>query len=318
MKVLVIGAVGTTALTIKMLLKHSFSIVGVLGHNPMNKNRVSGIIDLRNLCEEFNLDFFDFNNINSHDSISWGNSKSPDIIFAVGFSQLLSEDWLNMSQFGCIGFHPTDLPKGRGRAPIAWTVLEKEKCVVNFFRIGKNADEGKIFIREEVEYDDSDDATSLVPKIRLAIEKALDKWLPEIKDGILSGQDQDESLASYYGKREPCDSLIDWSNSAKNIDRLIKASAFPHPGAFTFCNEEIITIWKSRINETLNYKGVIGRILNINDNNLLIQCGFNTSIWIEKYDKQNTDTQLKIGDKLGFLYQNQIDKIINNYVWKKE
>ena len=45
MKVIVIGAVGTTAITIEMLNKHNFNIVGVLGHEPINKKRVSALRD---------------------------------------------------------------------------------------------------------------------------------------------------------------------------------------------------------------------------------------------------------------------------------
>ncbi|MBK6365637.1 MAG: formyl transferase [Saprospiraceae bacterium] len=248
MKVLVIGAVGTTALTIKMLHKHNFEIVGVLGHDPLNKNRVSGLNDLRTLSKELGIDYFPYQKINDEDIIHWGKSKVPDIIFAVGFSQLLNNEWLSLAPMGCIGFHPTNLPAGRGRAPIAWSILENEKAAANFFLIGSGADDGPVFVQESFDITKDDDAESIVPKLKEAIETALNRWLPELKKGIFNPLKQDESKATYYGKREPCDSLIDWNSDASSIDRLIKASAKPHPGAFTFCKEKIVTVWKSRIN----------------------------------------------------------------------
>jgi methionyl-tRNA formyltransferase len=316
MKVLVIGAVGTTALTIEMLNKHGFDIVGVLGHEPINKNRVSGLNDLDSLCLSLRIEYQGYQNINNTDHIAWAQAKKPDVIFAVGFSQLLNQQWLTMPTKGCIGFHPTVLPQGRGRAPVAWTIIEGKNGAANFFLMGEGADDGPIFIQEIFELTDADDAESFVPKLRKAIVKALDRWLPELKSGEWNPQYQDESKATYYGKREPCDSLINWNKSAIEIDRLIKASAKPHPGAFTFFKDNLITIWKSRINQTDSFIGVVGRILMIKENMLLIQCGEKSSIWLENYDVSE-NILLKTGDKFGGLEQNKMDEHLNNLIWKK-
>ncbi len=67
--------VGTTALTIEMLYKHGFNIVGVLGHQPINKKRVSGLVDLSSLCEKLNIEYQGFQNINKIEHITWAKSK---------------------------------------------------------------------------------------------------------------------------------------------------------------------------------------------------------------------------------------------------
>lgn len=316
MKVLVIGAVGTTALTIEMLHNHSFDIVGVLGQEPTNKNRVSGLHDLQKLCLKLNLDYLGFQKINQDEYLSWAKIKCPDIIFAVGFSQLLSNDWLNLPTLGCIGFHPTVLPTGRGRAPVAWTILEGGKGAANFFLMSNGADNGPIFVQEVFELDNQDDAECFVPKLKDAIKKALDKWLPELKAGIWNPKSQNEADATYYGKREPCDSLINWGDHASIVDRLIKSSTVPHPGAFSFFKESLVTFWKCHVNYTHKYKGVVGRILLIEENRLLIQCGENSSIWIDKHETIENLT-FKVGDKFGTLEQNKIDEHINKIIWTK-
>ena len=109
--ILVIGAVQTTAVTIEKLVEHQFNIVGVLGHEPKNQARVSGLSDLRSIAAKHNLDFRAFKGINHETHVNWAAEKKPDIIFAVGFSQLLHDVWLQMPKLGCIGFHPTKLPK---------------------------------------------------------------------------------------------------------------------------------------------------------------------------------------------------------------
>ena len=86
-----------------------------------------------------------------------------------------------MPKLGCIGFHPTLLPKGRGRAPLAWLILKEKKGAASFFLMDKKADSGPVFVQEPFEIEDNDDASRVEKKIEIAIEKALDKWLPELK-----------------------------------------------------------------------------------------------------------------------------------------
>lgn len=316
MKVIVIGAVGTTAITIEMLNKHNFNIVGVLGHEPINKKRVSGLNDLKSLCAKLDLKYDGFRKINDKKHINWAKNKKPEIIFAVGFSQLLSKEWLQMTKHGCVGFHPTLLPIGRGRAPVAWAILEQNKAAANFFLMGEGADDGPIFVQEVFDIDKTDDAESFGLKLKIHIRKALDNWLPNLKNNIIQPIIQNESKATYYGKREPCDSLIDWSSKAYEIDRLVKASTVPHNGSFTFFKDKLVTIWKASISNNNNYKGTIGRVLLIDEGKLLVQCGFNTSLWIEKFEVID-NCKIKIGDKLGSLHNNKLDELINNLIWNK-
>ena len=73
MKVIVIGAVGTTAITIEKLHEHAFEIVGVLGHEPLNKNRVAGLNNLRQICENLSLEYLGFQKINDFELLGFTN-----------------------------------------------------------------------------------------------------------------------------------------------------------------------------------------------------------------------------------------------------
>jgi len=306
--ILVIGAVQTTAVTIEKLVEYQFNIVGVLGHEPKNAARVSGLSDLRSIAAKHNLDFRPFKGINHETHVKWATDKKPDIIFAVGFSQLLHDVWLQMPALGCIGFHPTKLPKGRGRAPIAWVTLEKEMGSASFFLMGKGADDGPIFSQSLFEVEENDDAGSVEEKIRIHIHKALDSWLPELKKGHWNPEPQDHSLASWYGKRGPEDGWINWNNTANYLDRLVKASSKPHPGAYTYSKDTKIIIWKSELENNINIKGVVGRVLLTDDEKgHLIQCGEGL-LWIQQIELE-PETELKVGDKLGYNIEDEIYKI---------
>ncbi|MBZ9629088.1 hypothetical protein LB450_13345 [Psychroflexus sp. CAK1W] len=307
-RIIVIGAVITAKHTLRKLIEYDFNIVGVLGHEPSLKEKVSGWVDLEDLSNQYGLNYKGFKRINDSENIQWAKEKKTDIIFAVGFSQLMSEDWLNMPRLGCVGFHPTHLPKGRGRAPLAWSVLEQAKGTATFFLMGKGADDGPIFVQETFDIEEEDDATSVGKKIEEAINISLSDWLPQLKRGIWEPIQQEESEATWYGKRTAEDGIINWNNSAYYIDRLIKASTSPHPGAYTYFKDEKMIIWKSSLEKNIPIKGVVGRVLIIDDlKGYLVQCGTGL-IWLKNLTLEN-NLKLRVGDKLGYDIEDEIFKI---------
>ena len=312
--VLVIGAVQTTAITIEKLIEHGFKIVGVLGHEPDNIENISGWANLKEISKIRHLNYLGYKNINNKECVDWAAEKKPDIIFAVGFSQLLKDIWLQMPSLGCIGFHPTKLPEGRGRAPIAWITLEKSMGSASFFLMGEGADDGPIFVQSLFEVEENDDAGRVEEKIRIHINKALDEWLPELKKGSWNPKPQDHSLASWYGKRGPKDGWLNWNDSAKNLNRLIKASSHPHPGAYTYFADSKVTIWKSEVEKNFKIQGVVGRVLLTNpEKGLLVQCGVGL-LWIKEM-KIEDDKTIKVGDKLGYQIEDElyfIKKMLKN------
>lgn len=311
MKVGVIGAVGTTKLTLLKLIEHDFEVIGVLGHEPKNRLRVSGIQDLKSVAAEYDIDYHGYQKINDPELIDWMKQRKPEIIFAVGFSQLLKEEWLCLAPKGCVGFHPTKLPKGRGRAPIAWLILEKGDGAASFFQMGMGADNGPVFVQEPFDVSSEDDAESLVQKVQNAIIVALDNWLPKLKHGEFHPIPQNHEIATEYGKRDPVDGQIDWSKEAEYIDRLVKASCRPHPGAFSSIEGHIIKIWKSRVVETNKLKGVEGRVLKVDEDGVLVQTG-RFCLLIKEYSNKKGLT-LKVGDTLERFYytsRNEFNKLI--------
>jgi methionyl-tRNA formyltransferase len=307
MKVGLIGSVKSSETTLLYLIKHQMNVVGILGFNPGNKENVSGWTDLSKTANKERIPYSDYQKINNKKHLDWMSEKQPDIIFAVGFSQLLSKEWLYLTPLGCIGFHPTCLPKGRGRAPLAWLVLEEKMGASSFFLMGEGTDDGPIFVQETFVIEQEDDALSVGVKIGKAMEVALDKWLPRLKAGEWNPVPQVEMLASWYGKRTPSDGLINWNQSAYFIDRLIKSAAKPHPGAFTFWKDKKVIIWKSKIEENIPIKGVVGRVLISKDQSYLIQCG-EGFLWISNIED---DISFNVGDKLGYNIEYEIYKIKN-------
>lgn len=315
MRVGVIGSVGSSLLTLQKLVEYSFNIVGVWGYEPHSTLNVSGYCSMRKLAEDNKISYYPFVKINSNDIKEQIRKSSVDILFVVGLSQLIDEDIIRMPRFGCVGFHPTKLPKGRGRAPMAWLILDRGEGAATFFKIDTKADEGDIFVQEPFCIDDKDDASSIGIKLKEAMVRALDRWLPSLSSSGLKGIPQDEKSATYYARRAPLDGCIDWSNTAKDIDRLIKASTSPHPGAFSFYGNNKVLVWKSNYYASGYAKGVIGRVVNFNNDNPVVQTA-DGYVELVKYNMVDyldrpVNEHLVVGSRLGYYDQYEIFRLRN-------
>lgn len=304
MKIVFIGGVNSSAVALRKLIEHGLSISAVYGFEPKYTELVSGYHNLSEICIQNKVNYKPFKKINEH--ISEINNLEFDVLFVVGLSQLISRKIIDSAKVGAIGFHPTQLPKGRGRAPIAWLVDEVQDGAATFFVLEDKADAGAIFEQEEFEVIESDTAKTVENKMLNAMDSALDRLLPKIKRGEWRPMPQDEALSTEYGIRKPDDGLIDWSQSDYKIDRLIKAAADPHPGAFTFHIEKKIRILSSRIENTMKITGATGRILKVQDKELLVQCGSGL-IWLTP--EQQYMSELKVGQLLGYRAELEIYKI---------
>jgi len=284
------------------------NVVGVLGLSKTRAESVSGYCRLDTLALERQTPYLDFENINGAEVEQAVQAWQPDLLFVVGLSQLVKPKLLSIPSRGCIGFHPTHLPEGRGRAPLAWLTYESKSGAASFFLMDEGTDSGPLLAQEPFEVSTKDYARDVEAKTVVAIDGALDHWLPKLKKGEWNPTPQDDSQATYYGKRSPEDGRIDWNHPAERILALIRASSHPHPGSYTFLEKEKLLVWRAEIESTGKFHGVPGRILAIDsDKKLLVQAG-DRAIWVTEYEPPPSSSinSLRVGMKLGFDYEGEI------------
>jgi methionyl-tRNA formyltransferase len=302
MKIAVIGGVGSTEVLVQALVKHGFEQVKVWGYQPTKTALVSGWRDLRQLAGSLKLPFESFVKVTDcEDSL---RSFAPDFFFVVGLSQIVPASMLNIASRGNIGFHPTALPFGRGRAALAWLILERQDGAATFFELVNGVDEGPIFEQEVFTVSETDDTSDVEAKLLCAEEVALDHWLPVLKKGELIATEQDHENATWFGRRAPEDGWLNWLANCDDLLNLIRASAPPHPGAFTYCRNSKVEIHRasrSRRPET----GVPGRILKVYPKGIFdVQAGdgiLHVTEW-----KTDGDWLPRVGVRLGYYDETEI------------
>lgn len=287
-RIVLAGSVSFSRVALEALLRNDANVVGILGLSEAKSVNVSDYARL----DDLDTPYRDFASINDPEIVEAVREWAPDVFFVVGLSQLVKEPLLSMAKLGPVGFHPTPLPKGRGRAPIAWLTYDGTPGAATFFVMENDADAGAIFVQEPFDVAKDAYAMDTILAARDAISRALDRWLPRLIAGEWNPTPQDHSQATFFGKRAPEDGLIDWRESAVEIQRLVRTASRPYPGAFTHLKESKVIVWRAEVASD-PHRGVVGRVLDT-ANGVLVQTG-DGLLRITEYEGPKLNVGVKVG-----------------------
>ena len=288
------------------ILEKNFDVKMIFTYNDSKKIFYSDFSSFDSIATKYDIPLQKVNNINDIENIELIKKIKPDLILVLGWSQLLKNEILSIPNITVIGSHPTELPKYRGRAPIPWTILkELKESALTFFYIDEGIDDGDILDQEKFFITEKDDSTSLYHKMTEIGKKMIIKNLEKFENNCATRTKQLQSnFIETWKKRTPEDGFIDWSKTSKDIHKLIRASTFPYPGAFTFFKQSKITIWKSSIIEQKNSPGIIS---NVDLNGVLIGTG-NGSILITSI---SVNDEKKI-NPMSFFSNNDVGSLLGD------
>ena len=160
---------------------------------------------------------------------------SADISVFISCTKLVSADGLKKSNSNII-CHPSDLPKGRGFAPIAWDVLNGEsKITFSLFEASIEADAGFIYDKKIVNLSGTelnDDLRKIQADVTYAMILEYISKYPKNKSSAQEGE------GSWYRKRTPKDSELDVNKTIieqMNLLRIVDNDLYP---AFFFYKDE--------------------------------------------------------------------------------
>jgi methionyl-tRNA formyltransferase len=271
MKIAFIGTVNFSRRMLERLILLKADITGVITRQSSDFN--TDFYDLSIICKQYNIPYRYITDVNSEDTIKWIKGLKPDIIFCFGISQILKEKILNIAPMGVVGYHPAKLPQNRGRHPIVWAlVLGLKKTASTFFFVDKRVDTGDILDEAEVDIPYEDDAATLYNKITSTALAQMDSFLPKLQSNKFKRTPQDHNQAGYWRKRGIGDGEIDFRMNSRVIYNLVRGLTRPYVGSHVLYRSEKIKVWKAEETDSdfKNYKP--GRVLNLENNNITIDC----------------------------------------------
>ncbi len=194
-----------------------------------------------------------------------------DAAVVVAYGQILPREVLEAPRLGAFNLHASLLPRWRGAAPIQRAIMAGDAVTgAQVMRMTEGLDEGPILLSETVPIGWDETAGSLHDKLAAVGAGLLPRALSAIERGVQHETPQAEDGATYARKITPKETRIDWTKTAPEVDRRIRALS-PFPGAwFEAPSERGSVRVKALMSRISPAAGHPGEAL---DDELLIACG---------------------------------------------
>jgi len=301
LRIVLIGAVESTAVTLKSMVDAGHAPIAVVSLEPTLAHRHSDFVDMKSLADAVEVPFLPVRSVNAPEAVERIAALKPDWLVVVGWSQIVHEPLMRTARLGCIGYHPSPLPELRGRAVLAWTILlDRTWTAGSLFLLEPAVDSGEILVQRRFDLTSREDLASLMAKHMEALRLMWRDLLPKLIDGSVKGTLQDASRISHCAKRTAADGRIDWGQSAEEVDRLVRAVTAPYPGAFTHRGEDRLIIWEAEPWMGPVHYGLPGQLLERHGDELLIACRLGDALLVKRWQwlVPGERKPLRIGDRL--------------------
>jgi methionyl-tRNA formyltransferase len=186
-----------------------------------------------------------------------------DVAVVAAYGLILPELILNAPRFGCLNVHASLLPRWRGAAPIQRAILAGDETTgITVMQMERGLDTGPMLAVRDTEIDakTAGDLTGELARIGARLMLEVLEALPGIE-----GVPQPEDGVTYAAKIEKHEAKLDFTRSAVDVERQVRAFN-PLPGAFFECRGERIKVHRAAIS---GLPGPPGMVL---DDRLTIGC----------------------------------------------
>jgi len=234
-----------------------------------------------------------------------------DVFVVAAYGLILPTAVLQTPRLGCLNIHASLLPRWRGAAPIQRAILAGDtETGITIMQMDEGLDTGTMLLHKACPISAHDTTQTLHDKLaNLGAEAILDVLgqlkRGQLKNGRVTGVAQDASLATYAAKLSKAEALLDWTQSAAQLERAIRAYN-PAPVAHSLLNGTIIKIWQARISD--DGLGNPGLVLAINKYGIQVACG-KGALYLEVLQRPNAKAMpatqfvqgfvVKVGDRFG-------------------
>lgn len=199
-----------------------------------------------------------------------------DLMIVVAYGLLLPQSVLDTPRLGCINVHASLLPRWRGAAPIQRAILAGDRETgVCIMQMEAGLDTGPVISRAVIPIDDTDTGEKLHDKLAQLGASTLLQTLNNFE--VLQAQaiPQNDTESCYAAKLHKAEANIDWSQSAQQIDRQIRAFN-SWPVAQTLWQDKMLRIWSAVIIDTQHQAAKPGTIIQVDRQGIDVATGSGT------------------------------------------
>lgn len=177
---------------------------------------------------------------------AWGAEL---LVFAF-VTDIVRKPVLASARLGAIQYHPSLLPRHRGRSSIAWPIISGEPTTgISIFWVDEGIDTGPVLLQREVPIGPEDTVGSLYfNQLYPMGVRALADAVAMVRAGTAPRVAQDEAFATYEPPLGPEHARVDFSRPAPVVFNHIRGCD-PAPGASVTWNGESLRLFDAGLTQ---------------------------------------------------------------------
>ncbi len=278
MRVLFWGTPEFAAAPLRTLFGEGFDVIGVVTQpdKPQGRSRKLVAPPVKQIAFEEKVPVFQPVNARDDEFFQTIEAMRPDISVVVAYGHILPKRFIDLPKLGTLNIHASLLPLMRGAAPIQAAIRQGfRQTGVTIMRMVPALDAGPIILTAAVPIHDDETYGELQNRLSELGSLTLLEALALISLGQSDETDQDDSLATYAPKVTRDDARVDWTLSAAEVGRTIRAYD-PKPGAFTSLGGADVKLFGPRPVEDTSPENaghrVPGEVISVREG-IIVACG---------------------------------------------
>lgn len=228
---------GTPAIAVPSLeaLSGLMQVVGVVCQpdRPAGRGLSLQVPAVKARALELGLDVTQPTKVRDGTLLRWLAERAPDVLVVLAYGRILPADILRVAPHGAINLHASLLPRHRGAAPIAWSIIRGDRETgVSLMQMDEGMDTGPVLSRRAIGIAADETAGTLTVRLAELSATVVREDLPRALRGELAAEPQDQALATQAPPLTREHGRVDFSASAVSLGNLARGLA-PRPGAHT-------------------------------------------------------------------------------------
>lgn len=204
-----------------------------------------------------------------------------DLIVVAAYGLILPKQVLDAPKHGCLNIHGSLLPRWRGAAPIQRAIAAGDETTgITIMQMDVGLDTGDMLYKSELTILPTNTASEIHDQLADLGADALMKTIGLLQQGELQPETQAEDAVTYASKLSKSEAILDWSQSATVLVRLIQAfNAWPV--AQTKVEDKVLRIWRASVDHDPVTASAGTVIKESAEQGVQVACG-EGSVWLEE------------------------------------
>ena len=260
---------------LRALLASRHRVVGVLTQpdRPAGRGQQLRASPVKLLATELGLPLSQTPTLKTPEGRAALAAWAPDLLVVVAYGLILPVEVLSLPRLGCVNIHGSLLPRWRGAAPIQRAILAGDaETGVTIMQLDAGLDTGPMLLERRRPIHSHETAADLHDALSELGAAALTEAVEGLAAGTLKARAQPAVGATYASKIEKSEARLDWSASASELDRRVRAFN-PWPMAETSFAGEQLRVLRARIADQRASDASPGTLLGIAEDGLRVACG---------------------------------------------